>query len=227
MRIDGVIFDYDGTLAHLNIDFGAMRRDVEDLIQTYDIRLSSLHGPYVLEMIQEVRKQLAHISEEAGNAFHQTAVQLVTRREITAAGDGRLMPGVRAMLTTLRRRGIGVGIITRNCDEAVRITFPNIDQYCDAFIPRDSVVRVKPHPDQVALAMRTMRIRDPSRCLMVGDHVLDIETGKRMGMKTAGVLTGNTTRQMFEHARADVVLSTAVDIPTYVFDSEHVQDLSG
>jgi phosphoglycolate phosphatase-like HAD superfamily hydrolase len=52
---------------------------------------------------------------------------------------------------------------------------------------------------------------------MVGDHVLDVEGGKRMDMKTAGVLTGNTTRQQFIEAGADLVLDDATGILDHVF----------
>jgi phosphoglycolate phosphatase len=47
---------------------------------------------------------------------------------------------------------------------------------------------------------------------MMGDHPLDIQAGKRMGMKTIGVLTGRTTRDQFEQAGADEVLKEAPEI---------------
>jgi len=87
----------------------------------------------------------------------------------------------------------------------------------DAFIPRDSVTRVKPHPDHLIQAIKEMSIHHPERCLMVGDHPMDIEGGKRMGMKTAGVLTGKTTWQEFIKAGADLILDDATKIPGCIF----------
>jgi len=47
---------------------------------------------------------------------------------------------------------------------------------------------------------------------MVGDHPIDILAGKRVGMKTIGVLTGRTKREEFEKAGADYILRDASEI---------------
>jgi len=53
MKLEAVIFDYDGTLVHLNIDFAALRRDVERSLIGYGVELDRLEGLYILEMINE------------------------------------------------------------------------------------------------------------------------------------------------------------------------------
>ncbi len=47
---------------------------------------------------------------------------------------------------------------------------------------------------------------------MVGDHLIDIEAGKRLGMKTIGVLTGRIKREEFEEVGADGVLEDISEI---------------
>jgi len=47
---------------------------------------------------------------------------------------------------------------------------------------------------------------------MVGDHPLDIETGRQAGTFTAGVLTGHFQEIDFLRASADLVLPRAVDL---------------
>lgn len=47
---------------------------------------------------------------------------------------------------------------------------------------------------------------------MVGDHFIDIQAGKRVGMKTIGVLTGRIKKEEFENAGADYVLREVTDI---------------
>jgi phosphoglycolate phosphatase len=48
--------------------------------------------------------------------------------------------------------------------------------------------------------------------IMVGDHMIDIQTGKRVGMKTVGVLTGRTKKEEFEKTGADYVLTSVLEI---------------
>jgi phosphoglycolate phosphatase len=48
--------------------------------------------------------------------------------------------------------------------------------------------------------------------VMVGDHIIDIQAGKRVGMKTIGVLTGRTKKEEFEKAGADYILRDAAEV---------------
>jgi phosphoglycolate phosphatase len=54
--------------------------------------------------------------------------------------------------------------------------------------------------------------------MMVGDHIIDIQAGKRVGMKTVGVLTGRTKKEEFESAGADYVLRDASEVDKLMED---------
>jgi phosphoglycolate phosphatase len=217
MDTEAVIFDYDGTLVHLNINFTLMRRGVEKFLAGYGIKPDAHKGLFILEMIDEATRLISEQNPSHGRAFYHKALDLVTEHEVRAAQKGKILSGVRDMLELLRRRGLKVGIITRNCNKAVKITLPDIEGLCDVFIPRDYVTRVKPHPDHLALTMKRMAVNSPARCLMVGDHIIDIQGGKRMGMKTAGVLTGNATYEDFMEAGADFILDDVTRLPDCIF----------
>ncbi|NIO04304.1 MAG: HAD-IA family hydrolase [Proteobacteria bacterium] len=212
MGIEAVVFDYDGTLVQLNIDFDAMRRGVERLLETRRIDRTPFTGLYVLETIDKAAGMLSQEDREAGRSLYRAAIDLVTELELQAAKKGKILNGVVEVLCDLKNLGIKVGIITRNCEQAVRVSFPHIEELCDIFIPRDHVAQVKPHPAHLTLALEKMAVKNPRDCLMVGDHVLDIEAGKRIGMKTAGVLTGHTTSQQFVEAEADFILQDATAV---------------
>jgi phosphoglycolate phosphatase len=51
-----------------------------------------------------------------------------------------------------------------------------------------------------------------SDAVMIGDHLIDIQAGKKVKMKTIGVLTGRIIREEFEKAGADYVLRDASEI---------------
>jgi phosphoglycolate phosphatase len=50
------------------------------------------------------------------------------------------------------------------------------------------------------------------KSVMVGDHLIDVQAGKRVGMKTIGVLTGRTKQEEFEKAGADYVLRDITEV---------------
>jgi hypothetical protein len=64
-----------------------------------------------------------------------------------AARRGALLSGTLLLLTTLKKRGNAIGIITRNCHAALMNVFPQIEDYCDVLLSRDQAIHVKPHPD--------------------------------------------------------------------------------
>jgi len=128
-----------------------------------------------------------------------------------AAEAGRLIPGTEATLKSLRQKGIKIGIITRNCEDAVRKVFPNINDFCDVFVSRNSVKKVKPHPDHLTYVMELLEISG-KESVMVGDHLIDVQAGKGAGMKTIGVLTGRISKEEFEKAGADYILRNVSEV---------------
>jgi len=210
-HIKAIIFDFDGTLAVLNIDFSLMREQVFDLVSRYGIEEKTIQERYLLEIVDEVYQILWKKSPSAAQAFYTESHHILHEVEMKAAEKGRLIPGTEATLTGLRKKGIKVGIITRNCEEAVRKVFPDIDDFCDILVSRNSVKKVKPHPDHLTYVMNSLKISG-EESVMVGDHVIDIQAGKRAGMKSIGVLTGRTKKEEFENAGADCVLASASEI---------------
>ena len=206
--VKAVIFDFDGTLAVLNIDFVPIKEEILNLIEEHGVARESLREKYLLEIIDEAHSLVLERECRSAEQFRQKAHTIVVERELEAASNGRLLPGVEPMLRGLRAAGLKVGIITRNCDRAVRSVFPHIESLCDVFLSRDSVKKVKPDPLHLATLLDGLGVSG-RHALMVGDHPMDILAGKRAGMRTAGVLTGRTTREELGEAGADYVLESA------------------
>jgi len=210
-HIKAIIFDFDGTLAFLNIDFPLMRERIISLIRHFGIEERAIRERYLLEIIDEVYPMIREKDSSGAEEFYDRAHQILHEVELKAAEEGSLIPGAGGTLRTLRLWGIKVGIVTRNCEEAVRKVFPDIDDYCDAFISRDSVDKVKPHPDHLNSMLGALKVSG-EEAVMVGDHIIDIQAGKKVGMKTVGVLTGRINREEFEKAGADYILRDVSEI---------------
>ncbi len=131
--------------------------------------------------------------------------------EIEAAANGELFPQTKELFTRLKLSEVSTGVITRNCDKAIKTVFPDILSYCKAVVCRDMVKNVKPHPEHLNKALQMLN-SSANTTLMIGDHPLDIQTGRNLGTYTAGVLTGNFQKSDFINAGADLVLPQAVNI---------------
>jgi phosphoglycolate phosphatase len=212
-HIKAIVFDFDGTLAVLNIDFSSMREQIFDLMRQHGVFEEVIRERYLLEIIDEVYQILWTKASSYAEEFYQKAHQILHEIEMEAAEKGRLIPGTKATLKRLRRKGIKVGIITRNCEDAVRKVFPNVDSFCDVLVSRNSIKKVKPHPDHLTSTMKILNVLG-EEAVMIGDHPIDIQAGKRVGMKTIGVLTGRIKGEGFEKAGADYILKKASEICT-------------
>ena len=209
--IHAVIFDFDGTLAKLNIDFPLMRRAVCDLIGSFSVPVDGFHNLYVLEMIKAAQKLISemHPGEEEG--FIEQAIALITEIEVEAAKRGELISGTRDMLITLKKRDIKAAVVTRNCQPAVTTVFPDIFDYLNTVITREMTCNVKPHPEHLLVALQSLGV-GPESSSMVGDHPMDIKIGKHAGALTIGVLSGYSTSDELIKAGADIIIDKAADI---------------
>jgi len=213
--IEAVVFDFDGTLAELHIDFDKMRSIVYQLMEQYEL-LPRLFGHlYILEMIEAARLRITEYSPEKGTIFFAEAMRLIERMEIEAAGKSTLFDGVREMLVTLTKRHISIGIITRNCFRALQAIFPDYRDYVDALITREMTRFVKPDPRHLTEILSILTV-PAERTLMVGDHPIDIQIGKEVGTYTAAVLTGTGKRHDLQESSPDFLLSQVIEIQQIV-----------
>ncbi|MGA2525824.1 MAG: HAD family hydrolase [Smithellaceae bacterium] len=209
--IKTVVFDFDGTLAKLNIDFKQMRDAVLKLISSYGIARNYLQTDFVLEMINTSKEILSKSSPQKAEIFTNKAIKMIEAMEIEAAINGELFPQTKELFTCLKLSGISTGVITRNCDKAIKTVFPDILSYCEVVVCRDMVKNVKPNPEHLNKALQMLNT-SANTTLMIGDHPLDIQTGRNAGTYTAGVLTGHFRKSDFLNAGADLLLYKASDL---------------
>jgi phosphoglycolate phosphatase len=203
-----VVFDFDGTLAKLTIDFAGMRAAILELIARYDIKTEGITNLHILEMIEAAADRLALRFPEEVSPFSQAAREVIEGIEIDAANKGSLFASTKDLLAELGRRSIRIGVVTRNCRAAVCTIFPDIDRYCQTVLTRDDIERIKPHPKHLTTALSLLGTL-PADAAMVGDHPLDIQLGRGVGTFTIGVLSGHSTREALCGAGADLILPDA------------------
>ncbi len=204
-RPDVVVFDFDGTLARLTIDFGAMRRAVIACLEASGVPEFARSDRHVLEMIEDA---CAALPAEASAELRRRCDAEVERIEVSAARSGGLLPGVREALDGLRSHGLGVGIITRNCRQAVLTSAPDILERVDALVARGDTPFVKPDPAHVRACVELLGASD-GRIAVVGDHPMDMTTARAGGWRGFGVLCGAGNVESLLDAGAEAVFGSA------------------
>jgi len=189
---EAALFDFDGTLVHITIDFQAMRQSAVDVIARYG---ESADGGsrFTLELVESVRDRLAAGDPERAARFQEEALAGIRDVELAAAVDATPLPGVMETLRWLRDRGVKVGIVTRNCRAAVLSVAERHQMPFDTLLSRDDVRHVKPHPEHLLQGLRHFGAR-PALSVMVGDHPTDIQAAQGAGMVSVGITTTRTAQ---------------------------------
>jgi phosphoglycolate phosphatase len=207
-RLDAIVFDFDGTLAELTLDFDLMKTRIAALGEVFLGQRPEPDGTPALEWLDRLVARAMELDRDEGLEFASRGRLVIAAMEMDAAREGRLFDFTRPGLDMLRDRGVATGVITRNISAAVRAVFPDIDARVDAFVPREDAARLKPHPDHLLQALRPLGV-DPARTLMVGDHPMDVETGRRAGALCAAVTSGRQGADAFASFHPEFVAPDA------------------
>ena len=202
--IKAVIFDFDGTLAPLSLNFDHMREEIEAISGRYVSReeLAELHHLYTLELIYTIEARL----KEKGTRFRREAFEKLCALEVRASQGGHPYPYTKDVLAALREKAMKLGIITRNCLKAVKTVFPGIERWVDTIVTRDDTDLVKPNPAHADIVLSKLGVH-PHEAILVGDHPTDIMAGRAAKMHTVGVLAGRTQKDTFGEAGADHIVA--------------------
>lgn len=209
--IEAVILDVDGTVATCPYDFEAMRAAVRRLAAARGVDTTALGIGGIIEQIDAVASRLP---DDAGR-FREEAEAAVIEMEVASARTAELLPGAAETLAQLRRDGLAIALITRNCRAASELVLDGFDDH-DVLLTRDDVPHLKPHPDHIHRALAAVG-RSPDCAVVVGDHIFDMQAGVAAGVRLCvGVRTGSSSEADLLKAGADDVIDTLADLPQWL-----------
>ena len=199
----GVLFDFDGTLTQPGaIDFLAIKEEIgcpHDLAILEYIKLQTPEDRVVLTGILE--------------GHEAKAAQLSIPNQ-----------GAEACLSTLRRRGVPIGIITRNSLKSVVSALRQFDgiesRDFDVVITREAALP-KPSPEGVFKAAARMGCL-AEELMVIGDFRFDVIAGKRAGARTVLLTNGGKSSMAPGDPIPDYVcgdLNEVVEIVLYTVTS--------
>jgi phosphoglycolate phosphatase len=192
-----------------------MRAEVKALLPQYGLSMGGRSDLYILELIEDAVRELKADDERRAKAFRRQAEAAIVAIEMEAADQAQVYPEVPELLRRLRKRGIKVAIVTRNCRAAVERILAENPLVYDTLLTRDEVIAAKPDPEHLLAALRLLDV-EPQRTLMVGDHPMDVQVGRAVGTRTVAVLTGAGSPGRFSEVQPDLILAQVGDLSEYL-----------
>jgi len=163
---DAVVYDLDGTLVRLDVDWEAVADDVAAVLRARDVEVDG----------EDSLWDLLERAEDAGYRRHAESTIAEHEREGARATE-RL--SVAEELPT----GLPTGVCSLNCEAACHIALEGhgLDPHVDRVVGRDTLDVHKPDPEALLFTVDALGA-DPRRTLFVGDSETDETTADRAGV---------------------------------------------
>lgn len=162
---EAIVYDLDGTLVSLDVDWEATRRDAAAALRSHGWETD---GMGLWEVLRTATGTDARPAVESAIAEH----------ECDGARTGAALP-----LADELPLAVPVGVCSLNCEDACQIALRThgLAEHVDVVTGRDTHDTYKPDPEPL---LRTVRALDasPERALFVGDGERDERTAERAGV---------------------------------------------
>jgi len=206
MNLKGVIFDFDGTLVTLSINFRKIKEVILKRARECRLKIPSGNLP-VLELLEEIKR----LNGKRGSEFYIEGHRILKEEELNASNYICPKEGVLELLKKLKEKGIKIGIITRNCREVVEKVIQRFSIPYDILLTRDDVKKIKPDSFHIKECLRQLYLKK-DEVILVGDHPFDIKAGKGLKILSIGLKSEGIFEEEFFKEGADFVFDDIVEI---------------
>ena len=163
---DAVVYDLDGTLVRLVVDWARVERELEDRVADAGV---DPDGYSAWELLDE--------AEAAG--IGEAVERLIADHEIEGARRSERLPTADELVAL----DVPAAVCSLNCERACEIALERHDllDHVEAVVGRDSVDGRKPAPGPLLAALEPLDV-PPERALFVGDSGTDERAAERAGL---------------------------------------------
>lgn len=159
-NINVVIFDFDGTIFDLNIDWEKLRT----------------------ELAIDPSEKLGDVVQRYMDKNDRNNIDKIKSAEVVAVTNGRMLVGVESTFKFLEERGIHIAIFTRNSRQAILKALSSTGFENRIFIAgREDTEVLKPDPEGINVILNHFQVK-PEAALIVGDTYHDVEAAQKAGV---------------------------------------------
>ncbi|MFA6349313.1 MAG: HAD family hydrolase [Candidatus Omnitrophota bacterium] len=202
-----VIFDLDGTLVDaykaivksVNFSLAALGYPTK---RALDIKRSVGWGEAGLFEPQVAKRDLKKII----NIYRRNHAKSLLKYS-------RALPGTMKVLKYLKKNKYKLAIASNRPTKYCRIILKHLDleRYFNVVLCADKLKHIKPHPQILFRIMKRFRCT-PFQTVYVGDMVIDVQAGKRAGVRTIIVPTGSSSKKDIIKEKPWKIIRSQVDL---------------
>lgn len=210
-----IIFDLDGTLVNA---YPAVSQSVNYTLMKMGFKKRT-HAEIKRSVGFGDRRLMAgfvgeHLADQAMRFYRPHHA-----RALAAPGGVKFLPEAKALLRTLKAKGIQMAIATNRPTRFTLLILKKLEvrNYFDMVLGADRAPRPKPHPDILYLILKKLKRTKP-QSLYVGDMTIDVQTGHHAGIRTVAVTTGSSTKEELKALKPYQILTRIGELKTVITD---------
>lgn len=170
-----VVFDLDGTIVHLDVDWGALKKE----LHSHFLSCHCLSIPF-----ERLGSGLNVVETKLGRAGLEEAYEILRRYEAEGIENSIPHPLANELIRELSVAGKRLAIFSSNMHATIRLSLEKMgwDRFFDLLIGSDDVQRRKPDPEGLLMILEHFRA-SPQEVVYIGDQPHDLDAAASCGVR--------------------------------------------
>ena len=220
-EVKAILSDLDGTL--IFCDRGHVSRFARELLECFGVTLEQhdhkqrtfayLEDIYDFVNTDRSKRELKALDPDYFRyQFYASLEQLRTDM-------CQVLPGITQALNELESMGIQLALCTARTHSPKlynQLSENGLSGLLDSIVTRQDHYNCGSVKDHIFRTGSSQLWTDPSMCIAIGDSKDDMESARRIGMYSIGVLTGLATKEELIAAGACAVIDSFADLPAFI-----------
>jgi HAD superfamily hydrolase (TIGR01549 family) len=215
-KIECVIFDLDGTL------LDSRECSIKATKAAFTEMGLKVPSEVVIEHYMGIPIEESFFKMSEQPLDQETATELIrvfrTYYQTYEESTLNVFPEIPHVLEILMKRKVPCFVVSSKKTAVVKrnLAAQNLVAFFEEIIGSDTVSHYKPHPEGINKVVTQYQF-DPTRTIMVGDAIFDIQMGKAAGVKTIAVTWGSHDAKKLSADKPDALAEAPQDILDYIY----------
>ncbi|MEV6634386.1 HAD-IA family hydrolase [Actinoplanes sp. NPDC051470] len=208
VEVDAILLDFDGPVCSIFAGYPAhdVAAELVELLRHHDVDL-----PPGLAGEADPLEVLRWTGSTGNYDVTRAVEEALCTAERRAVGTAAPTPYGRETIVAARQAGLPVAVVSNNSAGAVTayLTLHRLEGHVAHVIGRAFAepARMKPNPEPILHAVRALEV-SPSRCVLVGDSMSDIEGARAAGTQVLAFANRPEKVDRFSKAEPDALITS-------------------
>ncbi|MHA1357044.1 MAG: HAD family hydrolase [Candidatus Helarchaeota archaeon] len=192
--IKTIIFDLDGTLINLNLDFKKLKKEIQELLQIPN------------DLVPFLESIFHHTEDNLG--LRKEALDLIENYEEACIPNLEIYPETVSVIRQLKEKGYNLALVTMQGQKAANLILLklSLNQLFYPIITRErSIIR----SEQINLIIKALKL-SKTQVIMVGDRLNDVNAARMIG------ITPILIRRCFNPLEGTIVIQSLAEILDHI-----------